>query len=91
VNLTSRLIEGTPLSILDKECIRYARECVRLAGMAKDEDLREQFLNIARQWMAEAGKNRRRRTPKSMRARWGLRRIVRAPRPGTRSQPPAGL
>jgi hypothetical protein len=46
----------------------YARECVRLAGMAKDEDLREQFLNIARQWMAEARHEPKTLAPKSLRA-----------------------
>ena len=39
----------------DNECEGYARECVRLAGLAKDQQLRDQLLNMARrEWMAEA-------------------------------------
>ena len=38
----------------DEECVGYARECVRLAGLATDKELREQLLQMARHWMAEA-------------------------------------
>jgi hypothetical protein len=38
----------------DEECVGYARECVRLAGLATDQELREQLLQMARNWMAEA-------------------------------------
>jgi hypothetical protein len=38
----------------DTECVDYARECVRLAGLTKDPQLREQLLNLAREWMADA-------------------------------------
>jgi hypothetical protein len=38
----------------DEECVDYARECVRLAGLATDQELREQLLQMARNWMAEA-------------------------------------
>jgi hypothetical protein len=38
----------------DEECVGYARECVRLAGLATDQDLREHLLQMARNWMAEA-------------------------------------
>jgi hypothetical protein len=38
----------------DEECVDYARECVRLAGLANDQELREQLLQMARNWMAEA-------------------------------------
>jgi hypothetical protein len=33
---------------------RRERECVRLAGLTKDEVLRDQLLNMAREWMATA-------------------------------------
>jgi len=36
----------------DPECVNYARECVRLAGLTKDLQLRDQLLNMAREWMA---------------------------------------
>jgi len=38
----------------DNKCVEYARDCVRLAGLTTDLELREQFLNIARDWMASA-------------------------------------
>jgi hypothetical protein len=38
----------------NKECVDHARECVRLAGLAQDPELRERLLNIAREWMATA-------------------------------------
>jgi hypothetical protein len=38
----------------DDECVGYARECVRLAGLAEDPELRERLLQMAREWMAEA-------------------------------------
>jgi hypothetical protein len=38
----------------DDDCIGYARECVRLAGLTHDPQLRDQLLNMAREWMATA-------------------------------------
>jgi hypothetical protein len=38
----------------DEECVEYARECVRLAALATDQELRDQLLQMARNWMAEA-------------------------------------
>ena len=34
----------------DEECVGYARECVRLAGLATDYELQEQLLQMARNW-----------------------------------------
>jgi hypothetical protein len=49
----------------DEECFRfampaknYASECVRLAGLTDDEDLRNQLLEMARQWIAERDERR---------------------------------
>jgi hypothetical protein len=39
-----------------QECLDYARECVRLAGMANDPELREHLLQLAREWIAAATK-----------------------------------
>jgi hypothetical protein len=36
----------------DQECMDYARECVRLAELTKDSELRGHLLNLAREWMA---------------------------------------
>jgi hypothetical protein len=38
----------------DEECVGYARECVRLAGLCTDQEVRDQLLQMARNWMAEA-------------------------------------
>jgi hypothetical protein len=38
----------------ESECIEYARECVRLAGLTDDPDIRDRLLEIARDWMAAA-------------------------------------
>ena len=37
-----------------EECVGYAREWVRLAGLITDQDLREQLFNMARDWLAAA-------------------------------------
>ena len=38
----------------DKECVDYARECVRLADMTNDPQMRQQLLQLADDWMAIA-------------------------------------
>jgi hypothetical protein len=43
---------GAPAMTTDNECFEYARECVRLAGLTKDEVLRDQLLNwLASGWL----------------------------------------
>jgi hypothetical protein len=37
----------------DEECVGYARECVRLAGLCTDQEVRDQLLEMARNWMAK--------------------------------------
>ena len=36
----------------EEDCVSYACECVRLAGLTDDEHLRRHFLELARQWLA---------------------------------------
>jgi hypothetical protein len=36
------------------DCVDYARECVRFAVLTKDPRLRDQLLNMAREWMGAA-------------------------------------
>ena len=36
------------------ECMDYARDCVRLAELTKDSELRNHLLKLGRQWMAMA-------------------------------------
>ena len=38
----------------DQECVNYARECVRLAELTEDLQLRDHLVKIARAWMATA-------------------------------------
>jgi hypothetical protein len=37
---------------IDHECEGYARECVRLANLTSDPRIRDQLMQIAREWMA---------------------------------------
>jgi hypothetical protein len=50
----------------DDECVSYARDCVRLAELAQDPLLREQLLNMAREWMAVAMHETKAPRPKSL-------------------------
>jgi hypothetical protein len=38
----------------DDECMGYAAECERLAGLTSDPQLKEEFLKMAREWKAMA-------------------------------------
>jgi hypothetical protein len=38
----------------DQECLDYARECVRLAGLINDVQTRNHMIYLAREWMATA-------------------------------------
>jgi hypothetical protein len=40
--------------LTDKTMEGYARDCVRLAQLANNHELREQLLQMAREWMAAA-------------------------------------
>jgi NADH:ubiquinone oxidoreductase subunit D len=40
--------------LTDEECVGYARECVRLAELTTDSNIRDQLLKMAREWMATA-------------------------------------
>jgi len=49
----SRIFHGSHMRT-DEECVEYARECVRLAGLSEDQEIRDQLLNMAREWMGAA-------------------------------------
>jgi hypothetical protein len=36
----------------EDDCVSYACECVRLAGLTDDEVIREELLKLARYWIA---------------------------------------
>ena len=38
----------------DRDCIDNARECVRLAGLTDEPDIREYLSQLARNWMVAA-------------------------------------
>jgi hypothetical protein len=40
----------------DRECIDYACECIRLAGLTDDAEIRDLFMAMARAWMTMAGR-----------------------------------
>jgi len=42
------------VTVTDQQCLDYARECVRLAQSADNQELRELLLRMAREWMAIA-------------------------------------
>jgi hypothetical protein len=42
----------------DKECVEYARECTRLAGLIAPGDIRDEFLKLACHWMEAAAHER---------------------------------
>jgi hypothetical protein len=60
------------LMATDNECLDYARECVRLTELTDDPELRNQLLQMAREWMATA--MREKKTPKRKSRRGTLRR-----------------
>ena len=47
-------LQGKAAMVTDEECVDYARECVRLASLTVDQEIRDQLLNMAREWMAAA-------------------------------------
>ena len=38
----------------DQECVAYARECVRLAELTDEPEIRDQLFALAREWTAAA-------------------------------------
>ena len=40
----------------DKQCIEYARECMRLADNVPDPEIRQQLQKLANDWMAVSTK-----------------------------------
>ena len=40
--------------ISDEDCLIYARECVRLANLTTDPEIRDSLVQIAREWIAVA-------------------------------------
>ena len=53
------------VKVTDRECVDFARDCVRLAQSADTPELRERLLQIAREWMAGAMHEDKSPEPKS--------------------------
>ena len=41
---------------IDEKCMAHARECVRLAGLTDDQEVRNQLIALARDWIVAARK-----------------------------------
>jgi hypothetical protein len=41
---------------IDEKCMAHARECVRLAGLTDDQEVRHQLVALARDWIVVARK-----------------------------------
>jgi hypothetical protein len=42
---------------IDEKCMAHARECVRLAGLTDDQEVRDQLIALARDWIVAARKH----------------------------------
>jgi hypothetical protein len=40
-----------PCMTVDEKCMAHARECVRLAGLTDDQEVRDQLIALARDWI----------------------------------------
>src|SRR6266566_9109085 len=45
-----------PCMTVDEKCMAHARECVRLAGLTDDQEVRDQLIALARDWIVAARK-----------------------------------
>jgi hypothetical protein len=43
---------------MDEKCLAHARECVRLAGLTDDQEVRDQLIALARDWLVAARKKK---------------------------------
>jgi len=41
---------------IDEKCMAHARECVRLAGLTDDQEVRNRLIALARDWIVAARK-----------------------------------
>ena len=46
-----------PGMTIDEKCMAHARECVRLAGLTDDQEVRDQLIALARDWIVAARKH----------------------------------
>ena len=46
-------------SMVDKKSMAHARECVRLAGLTDDQEVRDQLIALARDWIVAARRKKK--------------------------------
>src|SRR5690242_11860997 len=44
---------------IDEKCMAHARECVRLAGLTDDQEVRDQLTALARDWIVAARRKKK--------------------------------
>jgi hypothetical protein len=44
---------------IDKKSMAHARECVRLAGLTDDQEVRDQLIALARDWIVAARRKKK--------------------------------
>jgi phosphopantothenoylcysteine synthetase/decarboxylase len=47
--------------MVDKKGMAHARECVRLAGLTDDQEVRDQLIDLARDWIVAAQKKKKKK------------------------------
>jgi phosphopantothenoylcysteine synthetase/decarboxylase len=45
--------------VIDKKRMAHARECVRLAGLTDDQEVRDQLIDLARDWIVAARRKKK--------------------------------
>jgi hypothetical protein len=46
---------------IDEKCMAHARECVRLAGLTDDQEVRDQLTALARDWIVAARRKKKKK------------------------------
>ena len=47
--------------MVDKKSMAHARECVRLAGLTDDQEVRDQLIALARDWIVAARRKKKKK------------------------------
>ena len=47
--------------MVDKKSMAHARECVRLAGLTDDQEVRDQLIDLASDWIAAARRKKKKK------------------------------
>jgi hypothetical protein len=47
--------------MVDKKSMAHARECVRLAGLTDEQEVRDQLIDLARDWIVAARRKKKKK------------------------------